>query len=61
MAEPKTAAELAVELEAKITQTIRTSKHNVNFRAYLDVMQAAYKQATVITDLLKVAEKMAND
>jgi hypothetical protein len=54
-----TASELAMVLEAKITHTIRTAKRTKNFKVYLDVLQATYKQSTALSDTLRAAEKMA--
>lgn len=57
----KTLAQMTQMLEAKITHTIRTSKRTKNFKVYLDLLGVTYKQAVMLSDLVKMCERIASE
>ncbi len=56
-----TPTQISLALEAKITHAIRTSKRTREFKVYLDMLNAAYIQATALSEILKTSERLAND
>ncbi len=54
-----TPSQISLALEAKITNAIRTSKRTREFKIYLDILNAAYIQATALSEMLKTSERLA--